>query len=96
MSYNSAYRQDDKPNMSASTLSYTQNTVNQISATFFGGGPIGPVVNFNPDLSIDWSTKSFVDKNADFIDDLHIRSTASTVALPEDYQLLDNKVMRLH
>jgi hypothetical protein len=42
MSYNSAYRQDDKQNMSASTLSYTQTALNQISASFLSSPPVVP------------------------------------------------------
>jgi hypothetical protein len=42
MSYNSAYRQDDKPNMSSETLSYTQTTLNQIFRTFLSGPPPPP------------------------------------------------------
>ena len=42
MSYNSAYRQDDKPNMAASTLAYTQATLNQITRTFLSSPPPPP------------------------------------------------------
>jgi hypothetical protein len=54
------------------------------------------VVNLNPDISIDWLSKSFVDKLGNVIDRYQVNSSQFRIASLTDYQLLDdNKVMRL-
>jgi hypothetical protein len=54
------------------------------------------VVNLNPDVSIDWLSKSFVDKLGNVIDRYQVNYSQFRTAAPTDYQLLDdNKVMRL-
>jgi hypothetical protein len=53
-------------------------------------------INTRPDISIDWSMGALVNQDGNFIDNLEVRSTASGIAHPADYKLLDNNIMRMN
>jgi hypothetical protein len=78
---------------------YLQSNTNGLILVIKGGfiSPTIPKYIPLPDISIDWPSKTIVDNTGAFIDDILILNNSSNSASSStDYELLDNKVMRIN